>query len=733
MAMGHDNDRQRTVDLADRSLSGDELRELCCEDGGALVVRGGRVTSELDLADARLGRRLGFDSTVFDGLLNLGSSACRGLELTGCELRGGLDASAARIDGNLTITDCRIPGTSEGLTSTRPSAVWLTDAEITGRLVVAGTELGADDDRWPRSVHADRIKVGASLMLTDGVVARGEVKLTGAEVGGSVLVYGASIEDPYVALYLSEAVIGANLSIMDDRSGRCSRIDGGLVLSGCSVAGQFLVHRAEIRAPSQSDNPRYRYRGARSGVAVDATRARFDGDLRLYGDTTVAGEISLTTATVESQLDLDATVIGPPDGGWGADSYALDLGNATLGSDVRFHGRCGSIRMENATVAGSVHFERLAISANQPEGIEARNVRVEGDVWLDEAAVDGGDIDFRLSHISGDWRAPGARLDATGAEDDYVLTLTSTEVDGSVFINRGFTSTGLIRLNRCRIGGRLAVDGAVLRPVAGAPSPLVVACRSASVASGMFLDWDIDGAVDFHGTETNLLFDNPDRWGRWYIIGGLSYRRMRSVGGGGSGSSDQEVERRLAWLDGQQHPDPGTYSQLADHYRRHGRTLDAERVLMARNRFLRAERRSQGGWRNRARNMADVAWDIGVGYGYRASRAAIVLVALIALTAVILAGDFARERMVAVDEDNVVHAAAETCDSGTVRCYNPAFYAVDTVVPLVDLQQRSTWYVTRARPRGSVLDWGLNVAVLLGWAASSALVLGLTRTLTPEQ
>jgi hypothetical protein len=39
-----------------------------------------------------------------------------------------------------------------------------------------------------------------------------------------------------------------------------------------------------------------------------------------------------------------------------------------------------------------------------------------------------------------------------------------------------------------------------------------------------------------------------------------------------------------------------------------------------------------------------------------------------------------------------------------VRGVNPVFYAVDNVVPLVTLGQRSTWYPNHAAPWGTAVD-----------------------------
>ncbi len=50
-------------------------------------------------------------------------------------------------------------------------------------------------------------------------------------------------------------------------------------------------------------------------------------------------------------------------------------------------------------------------------------------------------------------------------------------------------------------------------------------------------------------------------------------------------------------------------------------------------------------------------------------------------------------------------------------------YAIDTVVPLISLDQRSTWYPDPHVSGGEVMLWWLNLATLLGWLLSSIFVL----------
>jgi hypothetical protein len=69
----------------------------------------------------------------------------------------------------------------------------------------------------------------------------------------------------------------------------------------------------------------------------------------------------------------------------------------------------------------------------------------------------------------------------------------------------------------------------------------------------------------------------------------------------------------------------------------------------------------------------------------------------------------------------------DACGDGQVRCFSPVLYAIDTVIPLVSLDQRATWYPDPNAQDGAFMQWWLNAATLLGWLLSSIFVLSLTR------
>ena len=74
----------------------------------------------------------------------------------------------------------------------------------------------------------------------------------------------------------------------------------------------------------------------------------------------------------------------------------------------------------------------------------------------------------------------------------------------------------------------------------------------------------------------------------------------------------------------------------------------------------------------------------------------------------------------------------DRCGGGAVVCFNPAYYAIDTVVPLVGLGQRTTWHPDEYAQGGALLAFWLNAATLIGWLLTSLFALALTKN-HPDQ
>ena len=466
----------------------------------------------------------------------------------------------------------------------------------------------------------------------------------------------------------------------------------------------------------------------------------FRGEVNFDGGCEIDGLVDFRNADFESELNLGDTVLRA------SGDRCLDMTSAVVAGNLRLGRRQRSIRLTNATVGGSVLGVGTVIESSDESSdaaVAARGIRVGGDVYLNDASVTGGALDLRRSTIAGDLSLRGGTIEHPGGQ---TLALTYGRVEGSIYLDGGLRSNGNVRLNRSFIGGRLVCDGGTFLSDEPAGDPLsAFEAILATASGGAYLKWDAVGAVNLTGASTTVLGDDPTGWGASYELGGMRYDRLshRDL------PASADTASRISWLLGQKRADASSFDQLADYYRRHGRTVDAERVLIVRNRALRHERAEQGGWRNRVRNGIDRFWDVSVGYGFRAARAGALLLGLVVATAVVLALPAATDAMRATDQSDRVYSPAgalgaaggvgieasddDACGGGRIRCFSPTFYAIDTVIPLVDLHQRSTWYPDRNAPNGAFYEWWLDLAVLLGWVTTSVLVLGLTHAIGPSR
>jgi hypothetical protein len=159
-----------------------------------------------------------------------------------------------------------------------------------------------------------------------------------------------------------------------------------------------------------------------------------------------------------------------------------------------------------------------------------------------------------------------------------------------------------------------------------------------------------------------------------------------------------DVGRRLDWL--RRSPDgyaPQPYEQLAEVYRTNGQDVEARRVLLEKHRRRRATLRWPG-------RLAGHLLDGLVGYGYRTWLAGLWLIGCWALGAAAFAGwpPTARDPADAPDR-------------------NPALYALDLLLPIIDLGHDSAW-----RPVGAT-QYVAAALVVMGWVLTTAVVASLSR------
>ena len=673
-----------------------------CDFTDPLVVEGADL-HELVVTDGRReGKQEGppESASTLPGLLGDGVRIAHDLVLSGTVIRADLRTRAS---------------------IAHTSAVSLTDADIGGRLLAVGTRIIATTGL---AMTASRARIRGEVRLAYGFEAIGAVRLLAARLDGYLDLSGVRLSsDDGPALDLNEATVGGSVFLIDAVSrGDRPQIRGRLELGRAVIQGQLLIRNADLHASSW-DPPTSLSEQTTGRPALLAPHLVVHGRCEIQGSTLVNGAVALQCADLRSGVRFDGAAID------NAGEVALDLSNAVLGAGLHLAGATvrGMISLPHARVAGLVDLSAAAVTEPvEQRCVRAEGLRVDGDLGM-RGLTATGRLDFRGATVAGVVDAEDAEIINPG---DNTLSLQQAQVQGNVRLCGRFRSVGLLVLDRATIGGRLRCDGATLawRPggTLDRPNPLGLAVEaiSAKVLGGIDLGWQITaGGVDLTGVITTYLADRPETdWPADTWLGGFHYERWIYA---------TDAPSRIRWLTRLRPNDPRAWTQAARVLRDGGDHDGADALLIAQRRHARKTRAVP---RNAFQRAFDALQDVTVRYGFRPQRALGVLLMLIAAVSISLSLPAARATMRTTDQNAAVFTTdgAErpgpvgACGGGQVRCFNAFFYAVDTVVPIIDLKQRATWYPSPDRG-GTVLEWWLNICTILGWTASTIFALSFTR------
>ena len=739
----------RVLDCGDggrRPLDASLLRRCCHElrdevDPRGIRLRNVAIAGSLDLAGMVVPFGLRFDQCKFDSPVMIEGAQLYELAMTRCDRLPGLLANGVRISRDLDLSGTRVTATQwTNLSNSKRAAVWLCEADIGGRLVCDDADILADGQR---SIQADRMRIGGTADFRHQFTARGDMRLLGVRINGSLDFTGAHILSPAgQALDLNDAVIGGSVFLVSDAAGRRPVIMGRIDMSSARISGQFLVRNATLEGPAITPADSGYARSRARGTAVSAPRLSIGAELTLEESCQVIGGIDL------SMSELSSVSIGPGCSLRAPDHTVLDLTNAellaafTVGERVPVE---GTIRLAGARIRGNLCLQGAILTAPEDRHlIAAQGVKLDGELQLQDLEATDGDLGFRAASIGSVIDASGARLRNPGG---YTLNLNQASIRGSVRLV-DFESVGKLVLNRSTIEGRFICARGSLhcpRPSERNSRGHALEAIASTIRGGMDLSWKtISPSIDLTNTTTSFLADDPAAWPERYIISGFTYDRFERPQEGSSAPVWDHAARRT-WLNRQADYDSGPYEHAARVFRQHGYINGARAILIAQRRQARNKITGRLALPRRA---LDAAYDFAVAYGYRPGRVLWALALLITLVAGSLLMHGPRSAMRAETPTGIVYTIrgpldaassvppgtspaarnplrADACGGGQVRCFNPVLYAVDTVVPLISLDQRSTWYADAHAPYGTAMQWWLNAAAVLGWLLSSIFVLSL--------
>jgi hypothetical protein len=223
------------------------------------------------------------------------------------------------------------------------------------------------------------------------------------------------------------------------------------------------------------------------------------------------------------------------------------------------------------------------------------------------------------------------------------------------------------------------------------------------------------GSVDLTRAQVGALVDDLDSWPApgQLRLSGFSYNRLGD-------NAEGNPHRRLEWIRRQPGYNPGPYRQLATVYRSAGHEREARIILIALQHDLRT--RGHLAWYARAWN---VFMGVTIGHGYRTVRAALVLPILYAVSVLLVSVAALHNDMLPIHASPGQAVTSATCTS-RYPCLSRWIYPVDAVIPIFNLHQAEYWEPDAHTNWGhATRDW-LYVATILGWAATTLLVVAFT-------
>ncbi|MEU0899665.1 membrane-associated oxidoreductase [Streptomyces massasporeus] len=236
-----DEDPARGADRGpDRTVRAAVVRALLLsapqEDGetAALRLAGARITGVLNLQYADIDHAVRLSDCFFEDVPVLYAARLRQLNLRGSVLPG-LDAATLRVDGVLRMSDCLFDG-----------PVRLGGAQISGALFMDDAEIDEPPSGQP-ALQLNHLTIGDGLSAP-GLRTRGEVRLTGASVAGSIDLNGARLQ----AGAGEVALDAETLTVEGDALLREADVLGWIGLRGARIAGRLDLSHARLANPGDA-------------------------------------------------------------------------------------------------------------------------------------------------------------------------------------------------------------------------------------------------------------------------------------------------------------------------------------------------------------------------------------------------------------------------------------------------------------------------------------------------
>ena len=464
---------------------------------------------------------------------------------------------------------------------------------------------------------------------------------------------------------------------------------GAVRLLGAGITGPLVCSGAQLKGVDRELN------------ALHAVGIKVSGGVYLENGFTTAGAVRLLGADITGQLSFrDAHLTGID-----RDGNALHADGLKVAGGVFLVGEfiaAGAVRLPGADITGPLVCSGARLTDTDRDGnaLHADWIKVGGGVFLDKGFSAAGAVRLPGADITGPLSCHGARLTRTN-RDGNSLHADWMKVGGGVFLDKGFSAAGTISLVAAH------TDASVYLVPAALAGEKEVALNAARAQIGDTLRWaptvQVLGQVNLEGATVGQLEDvwssgRPNGFwpdGGQLRLNGFTYGRF-------GGDEQATMQQRLVWIRSnyrgitRRRSPPSPMSSFAAVYRRAGQDSQARKVAIAR----RADLRTYGNL-NPYRKAGNWLLDKTIKYGYQSWRAGVGLAALFVIFTALSFS--AQQHHVIVPVGNFKGATPSATDcTSTYPCFYPAGYSVDMVIPIINVHQADNWGRTDgALPRGA--------------------------------
>ncbi|GAA2580981.1 hypothetical protein SMC26_21105 [Actinomadura fulvescens] len=558
------------------------------------------------------------------------------------------------------------------------SGIWLRGARVTGRLRLKGATADV-------GLHCVDCDFDDAAQFVDSTLRTlriehcrlPELVCSRLQLNGLLTLDGSQIER---GLWLDGAHIGGPLRMSGTRLGPVLAdkltVEGRLDARNLEVHGEFRAHNAHIGGSLHLGGARMTNPG---GVAMGLGGLTVEGGVFCWDGFAAEGRIRLVGADLRANLTMDGARLDHP-----GEGTALNLDRASIGNfaarDLRVG--AGRVSMRGTQVSGVVDLRDAVLPTSAPDKpvLEIDNARLaSADLRRVQA---GGEVRIRACRIDNRIMVAGARLRNPGG---VALRLSRTEVGADV-ICIGLTLEGGLRLRRTRIGGHLVLTEIRLSP----SGPKAIDAHALQAGELTLRPGEpVQGRLVLSHAQIGVLRDDPDRWPEEIVLSGARYEALEPR---------LPARERLRWLT--RNPEgyeSQPYEQLANHYTATGQNADARKVLYAKERHRQATE-------TRLLRVWSRLQDITTGYGYRPWRALLWLGVLLTAGGVV----YGISPPEPLKRDEAPH-------------FNPVVYALDLLIPIVELGQERAF-----NPAGAH-QWLSYALVAAGWVLTATVAAGAAR------